>query len=99
MFVAQTGNSSAAAARSLSFTNTPLLRPDGNSEPAISIAGNGQMALSGLSWLTFGTNYWTGAFGSTPTYQGVMDATLQKQGKRVLGGGDAGTVEDVLRVC
>ncbi len=89
MFVAQTGNSSAAAARSLSFTNTPLLRPDGNSEPAISIAGNGQMALSGLSWLTFGTNYWTGAFGSTPTYQGVMDATLQKQGKRVLGGGDA----------
>ncbi len=90
LFVAQSGSGSpAATARTLSFTNTPLLRPDGDSEPAISIAANGQMALSGLSWINFGTNYWTGAFGSTPTYQGVIDSALQKQGKRVLGGGDA----------
>jgi hypothetical protein len=74
---------------SLSFTNTRLLRPDGDSEPEISIAPSGTMAMVGLSWLTFGTNLWTGPFGSTPTFQGVIDAALQQPGKRVLGGGDA----------
>src|SRR5258708_27022070 len=73
----------------LTFTNTPLLRPDGNSEPEISIAADGTMGIVGLSWLNFGTNLWTGAFGSTPTFQGVIDASLQKAGKRVFGGGDA----------
>lgn len=68
----------------LSFTNTPLLRPDGNSEPEISIAGNGTMGIVALSWLNFGTNLWTGPFGSTPTFQGVIDAALQRPGKRVL---------------
>ncbi len=74
---------------SLTFTNVPLLRPDGNSEPEISIAGDGTMGIVGLSWLGFGTNLWTGAFGSTPTFHGVIDASLQHPGKRIFGGGDA----------
>jgi hypothetical protein len=74
---------------SLSFTNTPLIRPDGSSEPAISIDQNGTTAVTGLSWLEFGTNFWTGSFGSTPTFQGKIDDGLQRPGKRVLGGGDA----------
>jgi len=74
---------------SLTFTNTPLLRPDGNSEPEISIAADGTMGIVGLSWLKSGTNLWTGPFGSTPTFQGVIDAALQQPGKRVFGGGDA----------
>jgi hypothetical protein len=74
---------------SLSFTNAPLLRPDGNSEPEISIAANGTMGIVGLSWLTFDTNLWTGPFGSTPTFKGVIDAALQQPARRVLGGGDA----------
>jgi hypothetical protein len=73
----------------LTFTNTPLLRPDGNSEPEISIAANGRMGIVGLSWLTFGTNLWTGSFGSTPTFQDVIDGALQHPGKRIFGGGDA----------
>src|SRR5712692_10616649 len=74
---------------SLTFTNTPLLRPDGNSEPEISIAADGKMGIVGLSWLKSGTNLWTGPFGSTPTFQGVIDAGLQQPGRRVFGGGDA----------
>jgi hypothetical protein len=77
------------ASGNLTFTNTPLLRPDGNSEPEISIAANGTMGIVGLSWLNFGTNLWTGPFGSTPTFQGVIDAALQHPGKRIFGGGDA----------
>lgn len=74
---------------SLTFTNAPLLRPDGNSEPEISIAADGTMGIVGLSWLTNGTNLWTGPFGSAPTSQGVIDAALQHPGKRIFGGGDA----------
>src|SRR5258708_23885748 len=73
----------------LTFTNTPLFRPGGNSEPEISIAANGTMGIVGLSWLNFGTNLWTGPLGSTPTFQGVIDAALQHPGKRIFGGGDA----------
>jgi len=47
------------------------------------------MGIVGLSWLKSGTNLWTGPFGSTPTFQGVIDAALQQPGKRVFGGGDA----------
>src|SRR5713226_9073413 len=83
--VAYAGTSSG----NLKFTNTQLLRPDGNSEPEISIAANGTMGIVGLSWLNFGTNLWTGPFGSTPTFQGVIDAGLQQPGRRVFGGGDA----------
>jgi hypothetical protein len=74
---------------SLTFTNTPLLRPEGDSEPAISIGPASTMAITGLRWLAFGTNLWTGPTGSTPTYRGVIDAALQQPGRTVLGGGDA----------
>jgi hypothetical protein len=73
----------------LTFTNTPLLRANGASEPAVSIAAGGQMALTGLDWIDFGTNLWTGTFTTTPTDQGTVDAALQQPGKRIFGGGDA----------
>ena len=74
----------------VSFSNTALLRADGDSEPAISIHPNGTMAMTALSWLTFGTNLWSGPFGSTPTFRGVVDSALQLPGRRlVFGGGDA----------
>jgi hypothetical protein len=74
----------------VSFSNTPLLRDDGASEPAISIHTNGTMAMTALSWLTFGTPLWSGPFGSTPTFRGVVDSALQLPGRRlVFGGGDA----------
>src|SRR2546426_142082 len=84
----------AVAARSLSFTNTPLLRPDGNSEPEIAIAGNGTMAMVALSLglaadKQFGTSLWTGPFGATPTFQGIIDAALQHPGRVEFGGEDA----------
>jgi hypothetical protein len=79
---------------SLSFTNTALLRPDGNSEPEISIARNGTMAIVALSLglapdRQFGTNLWTGPFGATPTFQGILDAALQQPGRVEFGGEDA----------
>ena len=85
--------SAATTPGSLSFSNTPLLRPEGSSEPAISIAGNGRMAITGLQWLFdptfFGTHLWTGPFGSTPNFQGLVDADLQTPSKAVFGSGDA----------
>jgi hypothetical protein len=73
-----------------SFTITPLLRPDGGSETAISIASDGTMGMTALSWQQFVTHYWSGAFGSTPTFRGEIDSALQLPGKRkVFGGGDA----------
>ena len=77
------------SAGNLSFTNKALTRPDGNSEPEISIAGNSTMAIVALGWLNFGTSLWTGPFGSTPTFQGLIDAALQRAGKQVFGGEDA----------
>lgn len=77
------------SAGNLSFSNTPLKQPDGNSEPEISIAGNGTMAIVALGWLNFGTSLWTGPFGSTPTFQGLIDASLHRAGKQVFGGEDA----------
>lgn len=78
---------------SLTFTNTALVRPEGDSEPAISIAADGTMAITGLQWLFdpnfFGTHLWSGPFGSTPTFRGLIDASLQKRGKQVFGSGDA----------
>jgi len=78
---------------SLSFTNIPLLRDEGASEPAISIAANGTMAITGLQWLFdpnfFGTHLWTGSFGSSPAFEGLLDEGLQKSGKAVFGSGDA----------
>jgi hypothetical protein len=83
----------ATSSGSLTFSNTPLLRPEGDSEPAISIASNGTMAVTGLQWLFdptfFGTHLWTGPFGATPTFQGLIDAGLQQPGRQVFGSGDA----------
>lgn len=80
-------------AGNLTFSNTPLIRPQGDSEPEISIAANGTMAMVGLQWLfdpaSFGTHLWTGPFGSTPTFQGLIDAALQQPAKSVFGSGDA----------
>jgi hypothetical protein len=79
---------------SLNFTNTLLPRPDGDSEPEISIAANGTMGMVALSLglasdMQFGTNLWTGPFGKTPAFQGIIDAALQQPGKTVFGGEDA----------
>lgn len=78
---------------SLAFVNTALLRPDGNSEPAISIDSSGTMAITGLQWnfdsSSFGTNLWTGPFGSTPGFSGLLDDRLVQPGKSVFGAGDA----------
>jgi hypothetical protein len=75
-----------AAGRAPAFTVTPLLRPDGSSENAISYGTNGLGALTSLSWQTFGTNTWLGQFGSTPSFVGQFDANL---GPGIGGGGDA----------
>jgi hypothetical protein len=77
--------SAAVRAPAPAFTITPLLRPDGSSEPAITIGRDGTMALSGLSWNEFFTNVWKGPFGSTPAFQGQIDAHIGKS----VGGGDA----------
>ena len=78
---------------SLSFSNTPLLRPEGESEPAVAVANDGTVAVTGLQWLFnpsfFGTHFWTGPFGSTPTFQGLLDSGLRQPGKIVFGSGDA----------
>ena len=76
----------AAAAPQPSFTITPLLRPDGSSETAISYNASGLAAMTALSWTTFGTNTWLGPFGSTPSFVGQFDANLAPG---VGGGGDA----------
>jgi hypothetical protein len=78
-----------AVAAPLTFSNTPLILPSGSSEPAIAFDKDGNMALTGLDWLNFGTNFWTGSFGTTPTFQGQIDMNLQQSGRRVFGGGDA----------
>jgi hypothetical protein len=76
-----------------SFSLTPLPLTDGSSEPEISIGANGTMAMVSLQWLfdptAFGTQLWTGPFGSAPTRQGIIDAALQHPGKSVFGAGDA----------
>src|SRR5512142_128622 len=76
-----TSVSAATSPGSLTFTNTPLLQPNGDSEPAISIGSDGTMAITGLPWIRnsfadFATRLWTSSFGSTPTFQGGMDAGL-----------------------
>lgn len=80
---------------SFTFTNTPLIQPEGGSEPEISIGPSGTMGIVGLQWLftgslaNFGTHLWTGPFGSTPTFRGLVDASLQQTGKHVVGSEDA----------
>ena len=85
--------SAATTPGGLNFSNTPLIRSEGGSEPAIAISANGTTALTGLQWLfdpnSYGTHLWTGSFGSTPSFQGLLDGDLQKTGKQVFGSGDA----------
>src|SRR5437588_5692651 len=82
-----------SAAPKSAFSITPLLLPNGTSEPEISIGLDGTMGMVSLQWLfdpsNFGTDLWTGPFGSTPTFRGVIDAALQHPGKSVFGAGDA----------
>src|SRR5437868_14033538 len=85
----------ATTAMVLNFSNTPLVTLTGDSEPMISIGANGTMAVAALSWLPpsisgvgFASNLWTGPFGSTPVFQGSMDATLRQAGFQIGGGGD-----------
>jgi hypothetical protein len=80
---------------SFTFTTTPLIQPEGGSEPEISIGPSGTMGIVGLQWLftgslaNFGTHLWTGPFGSTPTFRGLVDASLQQSSKHVVGSEDA----------
>ncbi len=67
------------------FTNIPLILPNGSSEPAVSVSASGQVIFSGLSWELFQTNFWKGVFGTAPTFQGAPDAQINKG----LGGEDA----------
>lgn len=71
------------------FTNIVLLRPDGNSEPELSISHNGQVALVALSWTLFQTNAWEGSFGQTPVFQGAIDSMI----KNGVGGGEDADVD------
>ena len=84
---------SASAAPAPTFTITPLLLPNGSSEPEISIGSDGTTAMVSLQWLfdptSFGTAFWTGLFGQAPAFQGIVDNTLQHPGKSVFGAGDA----------
>src|SRR5260370_14300976 len=85
-FVAQRASPPAGAQPSIiSFTNTPLLQPNGDSEPAVTIGSDGTMVLSALSWQLFQTNIWKGPFGATPAFQGGIDTQINNG----VGGGGA----------
>jgi hypothetical protein len=76
---------------SLSFTNTPLVTDQGNSEPEIAVGKIGStdtVGVAALDWLSFASNLWTGPFGSTPSGPTPIDTALHQPGKTVLGGGD-----------
>jgi hypothetical protein len=80
----------AAAGSPPTFTITPLLLADGSNEPEISIGRDGTMAMVALQHhLCCGTYLWTGAFGSIPTVQGIVDNTLQQPSKTIVGSLDA----------
>ena len=75
---------------SLNFTNTPLLRPDGSSEPELRVRADGTVGMVALSWENFVTHLWSAPFGGTATFRGEVDSALQISGLRqVFGGGDA----------
>lgn len=84
--------SAATSAGNLGFSNTPLLQPVGESEPEISVGPTGTMGIVGLQalfQLPLGTHLWTGPFGATPTFRGLVDSGLQQPSKLVLGSEDA----------
>src|SRR5947199_8813782 len=78
---------------SLRFSNTPLLRPEGESEPAVAVANDGTVAVTGLQWLCnprfLGTHVWTGLYGTTPIFQGLLDSGRRQPGKIIVGSCDA----------
>jgi hypothetical protein len=81
--------SAGASGASPSFTNVPLVRPEGDTEPAITIGADGTTVVSGLNIASgienYFTNGWKGPFGSSLGYQGPMDAFVGK----AVGGDDA----------
>jgi hypothetical protein len=81
--------SATASASSPTFTITPLLRPGGSSETAVSIDRHEKMALTALSWTEFGTNTWLGQFGQTPAFVGQFDHNLAPG----IGGGEDADVD------
>ncbi len=68
----------------ISFSNIPLVRNDGGSEPAVTIGPDGTVVLGSLSWRLYQTNIWKGSFGTTPQFIGGIDAQIG----RGIGGGD-----------
>src|SRR6266581_4311765 len=72
-----------------SFVNIPLLRPDGGSEPELSISASGTVVFVGLSWTQFATNTWKASFGQTPIFQGQIDAAIAPG----VGGGEDADVD------
>lgn len=80
----------------LHFTNTPLINNAGTSEPSISIASNGAMAITDLHQpfnpfnpnTSFGTELWTGIFGSIPVFKGLFANVVQTQNGTQFGGSD-----------
>src|SRR6266581_1856508 len=72
-----------------SFVNIPLLRPDGGSEPELSISASGTVVFVGLSWTQFATNTWKASFGQTPVFQGQIDAAIAPG----VGGGEDADVD------
>jgi len=82
--------SAATTNATVTFNNVPLTTAQGSSEPSISIGSDGTMAIDALGWLfPFGTQLWTGHYGSTPTLRGAVDSAIQKANAVEFGGGDA----------
>lgn len=82
--------SAATTNGTVTFNNVPLTIPAGSSEPSISIGSDGTMAIDALGWLfPFGTQLWTGSYGSTPTLRGAVDSAIHKANAVEFGGGDA----------
>src|SRR5205809_2810467 len=71
------------------FVNIPLIRPDGGSEPELSIGTDGTTVFVSLSWTQFATNAWKASFGQTPVFQGQIDASLAPG----VGGGEDADVD------
>ena len=71
------------------FVNIPLIRPDGGSEPELSIGTDGTTVFVSLSWTQFATNTWKAAFGQNPAFQGQIDTSLAPG----VGGGEDADVD------
>src|SRR5436853_6901914 len=72
-----------------SFVNISLIRPDGGSEPELSIGPDGTAVFVSLSWTQFATNTWKASFGQTRAFQGQIDTSLAHG----VGGGEDADVD------